>query len=109
MDLLNFFDCKMYKSEKIFSKMFDKIRIPIYLQVTNSIKHSNSYSMKKIFAAVAIVALFASCKKDYTCDCTILGQTTSTPINDAKKADAEDACDALGVSAALLGGSCTLN
>jgi len=65
--------------------------------------------MKKIFAAVAIVALFASCKKDYTCDCLVLGQTTSTPINDAKKSDAEDACNTLSVSAALLNGSCTLN
>ena len=109
MDLLNYFDSKMNKSEMIFIKLFDKIIIPIYLQIKILNKHPNSYSMKKIFAAVAIVALFASCKKDYTCDCTILGQTTSTPINDAKKADAEDACDALGASAAILGGSCTLN
>jgi hypothetical protein len=65
--------------------------------------------MKKIFAAVAIVALFASCKKDYTCDCTVGTVTTSTPINDAKKADAEEACDALNVLNALGGGSCTLN
>jgi hypothetical protein len=65
--------------------------------------------MKKIFAAVAIVALFASCKKDYTCDCTVGAVTTSTPINDAKKADAEEACDALNVLNALGGGSCTLN
>lgn len=65
--------------------------------------------MKKIFAAVAIVALFASCKKDYTCDCEILGQKTSTPILDSSKGDAENACDALGVSATILGGTCTLN
>jgi hypothetical protein len=64
--------------------------------------------MKKILALSIVVASLASCKKDYTCDCTIAGQTTSTPINDAKKADAEDACNALDVAAKLAGGSCTL-
>lgn len=55
--------------------------------------------MKKViaFAAVAMIAL-ASCKKDYTCDCeiTMNGETTdmSIPIKDAKKKDAQDACDA---------------
>jgi hypothetical protein len=66
--------------------------------------------MKKIFAAVAIVALFASCKKDYSCDCTFAGVTESTPIKDAKKADAEEACDALSaINVAFGGGACTLN
>ena len=27
--------------------------------------------MKKVLLAVAVVALFASCKKDYTCTCTV--------------------------------------
>jgi hypothetical protein len=26
--------------------------------------------MKKVILAIAVVALFASCKKDYTCTCT---------------------------------------
>jgi hypothetical protein len=68
--------------------------------------------MKKIapIAALALLAVaFTSCKKDYSCDCTIGGQTTKNPINDAKKKDAKDACDALNVFAQLGGGSCELN
>jgi hypothetical protein len=64
--------------------------------------------MKKVFAVVAVVALLASCKKDYTCKCTAAGVTTNIEIKDAKKADAEDACNASGVTYGLLGGSCTL-
>ncbi len=29
--------------------------------------------MKKIILSVAVVALFASCKKDYTCTCNVSG------------------------------------
>lgn len=68
--------------------------------------------MKKVlmFAVAGLfVAGLASCKKDYTCSCTISGQTTSTPINDAKKKDAQDACDALSTSASIVGGSCSLD
>lgn len=57
--------------------------------------------------AVCAFAL-ASCKKDYTCACTIAGVTTESTIADAKKADAEEACDASNTAAALLGGSCEL-
>jgi hypothetical protein len=54
------------------------------------------------------VLALASCKKDYTCDCTINGATVSSQIKDAKKKDAQSECDALGVSASLAGGSCSL-
>ena len=68
--------------------------------------------MKKtlLIGALGVFAIsaLASCKKDYTCDCTISGQTVSTQIKDAKKKDAKDACDALGVAATLSGGSCSL-
>ena len=69
--------------------------------------------MKKI-VTVAAVALFGaillpSCKKDYTCTCTIQGQTTTSPINDAKKSDAKAACDQLNTAAAMVGGSCSLD
>ena len=53
--------------------------------------------MKKIFAAVAIVALFASCKKDYTCTCVDtsgiepLFPNTVVPYNGLSKSEAEDA------------------
>jgi hypothetical protein len=66
-------------------------------------------SMKKVYMMLAVCAIaLASCKKDYTCACTVSGVTTDNPINDAKKADAEDACDALNVIAAIGGGSCEL-
>jgi hypothetical protein len=65
--------------------------------------------MKKVYMMLAVCAIaLASCKKDYTCSCTVLGQTTDTTIPDAKKADAEEACDASSAAAALLGGSCEL-
>jgi hypothetical protein len=54
--------------------------------------------MKKIFAAVAIVALFASCKKDYTCTCfagTILETTVTYDGLSKSDADAQEtACKA---------------
>lgn len=69
--------------------------------------------MKKalsLVAGVALVAvLFTSCKKDYTCTCTILGSTSTSTIANSSKGDATDACDALNVSAAVLGGSCKLD
>jgi hypothetical protein len=51
-----------------------------------------------LLSAFAFAVLsFASCKKDYTCTCTVTsgGSTTkgSTTIHDSKK-DAEEACDA---------------
>jgi hypothetical protein len=46
----------------------------------------------------------SSCKKDWTCTCTLLGATSAIPINDATKSDAEDACSALEI----LGNSCEL-
>ena len=65
--------------------------------------------MKKVFAVVAVVALLASCKKDYTCTCTAAGVTSSFEYKDVKKADAEDACDAQSTLFALTGGSCSLD
>lgn len=50
--------------------------------------------MKKVLL-IAAVAAFAmtSCKKDYTCECKALGTTASAQIVDAKKKDAQKACD----------------
>jgi 5-enolpyruvylshikimate-3-phosphate synthase len=67
--------------------------------------------MKKVFlAAVVLAGTFSmtSCKKDWNCDCTIAGQTTTSVIQDVNKSDAEDACNALSVAAAFAGGSCEL-
>ena len=66
--------------------------------------------MKKVllFAGVLFIFGATSCKKDYTCSCTILGQTSDTGFEKVSKKDAEDACDEANTSAALLGGSCSL-
>lgn len=71
--------------------------------------------MKKIAAILSVVAIttitLVSCSKkgDYTCTCTISGQTSSGSYTNVKKSDAQKNCDALNTSAALAGGSCTLN
>ncbi len=67
-------------------------------------------------AVFATVAMFSSCKKDYTCTCTFadgLGgtQTSISELTDAKKSDAEDACSALETAAQLADpdATCTLD
>lgn len=67
--------------------------------------------MKKLltFAVVGVaVVSMTSCKKDWNCDCTVSGVTTTSVIPDSNKSDAEEACDALGTAAAIVGGSCEL-
>ncbi|MFD1553919.1 hypothetical protein DNU06_14055 [Putridiphycobacter roseus] len=66
--------------------------------------------MKKVIliAAVSMLAL-ASCKKDYTCECTIDSEVYTYELKDVKKSDAKDACDAVGASWILAGGSCDFN
>lgn len=57
--------------------------------------------MKKLFPlmVVAVVAtMFTSCKKDYTCTCTITVSggspvTQPYPLGKQTKGDAKDACD----------------
>lgn len=55
--------------------------------------------MKKVllFVAVVFAASFASCKKDYQCDCKVAGTTISSGTFKDTKKNAEDACDALNV------------
>jgi predicted SprT family Zn-dependent metalloprotease len=58
--------------------------------------------MKKLLTVLFVASLataFTSCKKDFVCECTLDGQKTETPINDSKKSDAQNACDALDVTA----------
>jgi hypothetical protein len=53
--------------------------------------------MKKyllILAAVGMIAGLSSCKKDYTCTCTVSGTTLPVLIENASKSDADDVCDA---------------
>jgi len=68
--------------------------------------------MKKIigvaaFAVLGMVAL-SSCKKDYTCACTVGTTTDSTVYKDIKKKDAEAACSTLSTQVAIVGGSCAI-
>lgn len=44
------------------------------------------------FAVLMIVGL-SSCKKEYTCECTVGGQTTTLTAKFSKKADAETWCE----------------
>lgn len=64
--------------------------------------------MKKIFALAIVVVALASCKKDYTCECTVLGQTASYTYEKTTKDAATDSCNLANTGAALLGGSCSL-
>lgn len=69
--------------------------------------------MKKI-VTIAAVALFGaillpSCKKDYTCTCSILGQSASYTYKKVKKSEAKTSCDQQNTAAAVVGGSCSLN
>lgn len=68
--------------------------------------------MSLVLGVAFVVAIgFTSCKKDYTCDCTINGVKSSSTIENAKKGDAEDACTALETTAKLVdaAATCTLN
>jgi hypothetical protein len=66
--------------------------------------------MKKVIlvAAVGMMAL-ASCKKDYTCDCTLDGSDDlSVALNGYKKGDAQDACDAAETTWSIFNAKCEL-
>lgn len=68
--------------------------------------------MKKVilFAAAGMFVL-ASCKKDYTCECTSTNGSTSTSvsttINDTKK-NAEQECEAQNESAGTYSKTCKI-
>jgi len=47
--------------------------------------------MKKVLLAVAVVAFFASCKKDYTCTCTGAGLSATVEYTGLNKSDADAA------------------
>jgi len=68
--------------------------------------------MKKLVLSIAALALVAttmtSCKKEYTCSCTILGTTTDTKLEKMSKSDAEAKCNEAGTAAAIFGGSCSI-
>lgn len=65
--------------------------------------------MKKVLA-IAVLGVFglASCKKDYTCTCTVDGETFKYELKDVKKKDADKACDSAGSVWILIGGTCSI-
>lgn len=65
--------------------------------------------MKKVLA-IAVLGVFglASCKKDYTCTCTVDGESIKYELKDVKKKDAKDACDTAGSLWILAGGTCEI-
>lgn len=63
--------------------------------------------MKKVLLVAAVAGLsMVSCKKDYTCECTVttagVSATASSTINDTKK-NATDACEAGNTSTTVMG------
>lgn len=68
--------------------------------------------MKKFFVpalAVLFIVGMTSCKKDYTCTCTVGGVESTSTFEDVKKSEAEDACNSLDTAASIGGGSCSLD
>ncbi|MFH2141952.1 MAG: hypothetical protein ABIJ97_05990 [Bacteroidota bacterium] len=73
--------------------------------------------MKKLaglLLAAGILFMFSSCKKDWTCECTI-SYSDSTPsttitytINDVTKKDAQDACGNYSITAGTATYACDL-
>lgn len=66
--------------------------------------------MKKLVLAVAALGLISltSCKKEYTCACTIFGTTTEAKTAKVTKSDAKSQCEALDAQAKPFDGSCSL-
>jgi len=61
--------------------------------------------MKKVIlvAAVSMMAL-ASCKKDYTCECTpTVGDKTSFVLENSSESDAKDNCEGTSASVTING------
>ena len=69
--------------------------------------------MKKI-ALLGFMALglaFTSCKKDYTCSCTVSTGNVAVVLENVSKGDAETACDASQTTYQIVdpNASCTLD
>lgn len=67
--------------------------------------------MKKFAPIVAIIALgamFTSCKKEYTCECTMNGTPYATYTIKNKKSAAQSACDGYKVTVGTTTVACDL-
>jgi hypothetical protein len=85
--------------------------------ISCDILNQNSEIMKKLLFLLGIIIALGttSCKKDYTCDCvtvdssgTIPDQNFQNEFKDAKKKDAEAACNDLNMTIGTLTTTCTL-
>jgi hypothetical protein len=72
--------------------------------------------MKKIILLAAAYSLcFASCKKDYTCTCTVPASGSQPEakytyeLKEVKKSRAKNACKIAGDNWSLAGGTCELS
>lgn len=61
-----------------------------------------------ILAAISLAGL-TSCKKDYTCDCSVLGSTIPVSIPNSTKDDAETTCDAARATYQIVDPTATCN
>ncbi|MBL7930764.1 MAG: hypothetical protein JNL60_02625 [Bacteroidia bacterium] len=64
--------------------------------------------MKKVLLIAAVAGLaFASCKKDYTCECTGTGYSAQAEYKKVKKKDAQSSCDKAADAAKAFGSDIT--
>ena len=61
-----------------------------------------------ILGVAFIASMSTSCKKDYTCTCTVDGESKKLEIKGAKKKDAKAACDTWSALYSIGGGTCDL-
>lgn len=52
-------------------------------------------------AAVAVITIFSSCRKDYTCTCTVNNEAVVILYNQEHKKDAEKGCEARETAAKM--------
>lgn len=67
--------------------------------------------MKKLFMVTLLaggITAITSCKKEFTCQCTVFGFTDDTTLVDVSKSEAKDYCDDQDAGLTLFGGSCEL-
>jgi hypothetical protein len=67
--------------------------------------------MKKIFALAIVVVALSSCKKDYSCTCSVAGAASTTVdypgLSKSEAEDAEAACNAGSVTLLGISTTCT--
>ena len=68
--------------------------------------------MKKVLILASVLFVFGmtSCKKDYSCDCTLTNGSVSAQYSGVKKSEAEDGCAELETAQKLFDSdaACTL-